>query len=95
MLSSLTIYAHMHMHTHTHTHTHTRTHTHARTRTHTHTHIHRKVKALYNNIGDDADELTFNKDDILVVKEQINEEWLICTTGNRSGIVPFSYVQAV
>ncbi len=67
------------------------THTH----THTHTHIHRKVKALYNNIGDDADELTFNKDDILVVKEQINEEWLICTTGNRSGIVPFSYVQAV
>ena len=58
-------------------------------------HIYRKVKALYNNIGDDADELTFNKDDILVVKDQINEEWLICTTGNRSGIVPFSYVQAV
>lgn len=53
----------------------------------------RKVKALYNNIGDDADELNFKKDDILIVKDQINEEWLICMTGDRSGIVPVSYVQ--
>jgi len=28
--------------------------------------------------GEDADKLSFTKGDIMAVKEQINEEWLIC-----------------
>lgn len=60
-----------------------------------HIHSNRRVRALYKNIGDDADELSFNKDEILVVKETINEEWLICSSGTRTGIVPVSYVQAI
>ncbi len=58
-------------------------------------HGRRRVRALFNNIGDDADELTFNKDEVLVVKETINEEWFICSSGTRTGIVPVSYVQAI
>ena len=61
----------------------------------THTHTHRMVEALYNNIniGEDADELTFSQGDVMVVKEQINAEWLICELGNCSGIVPANYVK--
>ncbi len=54
-----------------------------------------KVEALYNNIAEDADELSFNKGEILLVKEHINEEWLICSRGNQSGIVPVNYVKAI
>ena len=60
---------------------------------HTHTHTHRKVRALYKNMAEDADELSFNKGDVMIVKEQINEEWLICIHGDESGIVPINYVQ--
>ena len=55
----------------------------------------RHVQALYNNIAEDADELSFNKGDILIVKEQINREWLICNYGNQTGIVPANYVQDI
>ena len=44
----------------------------------------RRVEALYNNIGEDADELSFTCGDVMVVKEQINAEWLIC---EHTGIV--------
>ena len=48
------------------------------------------MEALYNNIGEDADELiyilyissySFTCGDVMVVKEQINAEWLICELG--------------
>jgi len=55
----------------------------------------RRVEALYNNIAEDADELSFTKGDIMAVKEQINEEWLICVHGNQTGIVPMNYVKVV
>ena len=53
------------------------------------------VEALYTNICDDTDELCFNKGDKLIVKEQINEEWLICSYGNKTGIVPMNYITPV
>jgi len=31
----------------------------------------------------------------MAVKEQINEEWLICVHGNQTGIVPMNYVKVV
>lgn len=55
--------------------------------------IYRHVEALYTNICDDNDELSFSKGDLLLVKEQINSEWLICTHGNRTGIVPTNYIK--
>ena len=55
----------------------------------------RVVEALYTNICDDTDELCFNKGDKLIVKEQINEEWLICSYGNKTGIVPMNYITPV
>lgn len=57
--------------------------------------FHRRVEALYKNIAEDGDELSFDKGDILLVKEQINEEWLICSRGNCTGIVPVNYVKSL
>lgn len=53
------------------------------------------MEALYNNVGEDADELSFTRGDVMVVKEQINAEWLICELGSHSGIVPANYVKTV
>ena len=53
----------------------------------------RRVEALYNNIGEDADELSFTRGDVMVVKEQINAEWLTCELENHTGIVPANYVE--
>jgi len=55
----------------------------------------RVVEALYKNISDDTDELCFNKGDRLVVKEQINQEWLICSLRGKTGIVPMNYITPV
>ena len=86
-LTSKHIYTHSPFTPHTHIpHTHT---------THTHTIIYRKVEALYNNIAEDADELSFTKGDVMIVKEQINEEWIICSNGNQTGIVPMNYVKVI
>ena len=65
------------------------------TRCSPHTHLHRRVEALYNNIAEDADELSFSKGDVMIVKEQINEEWIICSHGNQTGIVPMNYVKVM
>ena len=78
-------------HTHAHTYSLIHSHTHTLTRPHTH----RRVEALYNNIADDADELSFMKGDVMAVKEQINAEWLICSLDNETGIVPANYVRPV
>ena len=53
------------------------------------------MEALYNNIGEDADVLSFTYGDVMVVKEQINAEWLICELGNHTGIVPANYVKTI
>ena len=53
----------------------------------------RKVIALYNNVGEEGDELSFNQGDVLTVIEQLNEEWLMCQRGTESGIVPANYVK--
>lgn len=55
--------------------------------------LHRKVIALYNNVGEEGDELTFNQGDVLTVLEQLNAEWLMCQLGTESGIVPANYVK--
>ena len=48
--------------------------------------------ALYNNVGEEGDELLFNQGDMLTVIEQLNEEWLMCQRGNESGIVKLKYI---
>ena len=48
---------------------------------------------MYNNVGEEGDELSFNQGDVLTVIEQLNEEWLMCQRGNESGIVPANYVK--
>lgn len=53
----------------------------------------RKVVALYNNVGEEGDELSFNQGDVLTVIEQLNDDWLMCQLGNESGIVPANYVK--
>ena len=54
-----------------------------------------QLQALYDNINEDADELSFTCGDVMVVKEQINAEWLICELGNHTGIVPANYVKTI
>lgn len=53
------------------------------------------VQALYANIGEDSDELSFSKGEILTVTGQVNSEWLICSLGHTTGIVPANFVQEV
>ncbi|XP_065884487.1 uncharacterized protein [Dysidea avara] len=53
----------------------------------------RKVVALYSNTGEDADELSFNKGDVLTVVTRLNDEWFKCRRGNEIGIVPANYIQ--
>jgi len=48
---------------------------------------------LYNNTGEEGDELSFNQGDVLTVIEKLNDDWLMCQLGNESGIVPANYVQ--
>lgn len=57
--------------------------------------FHSEVRALYDNVTDEPDELQFQCGDILVAEEQINDDWLICRLGDRSGMVPANYVEPV
>ena len=50
---------------------------------------------MYNNVAEEADELPFQKGDILILNEQINAEWYICTKGDRTGMVPANYVRLI
>jgi len=49
--------------------------------------------ALYNNASEDADELSFNKGDVLTVVTRLNDDWFKCCRGNEIGIVPANYIQ--
>jgi len=51
--------------------------------------------ALYNNTGEDADELSFNKGDVLTVVTRLNDDWFKCQRGNEIGIVPANYIQPI
>ena len=53
------------------------------------------MRALYDNRTDDSDELQFARGDVLVVEEKVNDDWLICRLGNRTGMVPANYVEPV
>ena len=53
------------------------------------------MQALYPNIAEDGDELSFSEGDIMTVTGQVNSEWLICSFGQRTGIVPANFVQEV
>lgn len=55
----------------------------------------RCVQALYPNIAEDGDELSFSTGDIMTVTGQVNSEWLICRLEHRTGIVPANFVQDV
>ena len=42
------------------------------------------METLYDNVGEEADELSFQRGEILIVKDQVNAEWLL---------VPLNYVR--
>lgn len=54
-----------------------------------------KVIALFDLVSEDEDTLSFKKDDIITVVENINNDWLRgCLHGN-AGIVPVNYVKPI
>ncbi|XP_062512554.1 uncharacterized protein LOC134188384 [Corticium candelabrum] len=55
----------------------------------------REVRAVYNSNVDGQDELPFSPGDVLTVQEQINDDWLICRLGDRTGLVPTNHVVPV
>jgi signal transducing adaptor molecule len=54
-----------------------------------------KVVALYDLSADDEDTLSFKKDDIITIVEEINEDWLRGCLNGRAGIVPMNYVKRI
>ena len=55
----------------------------------------RYVQALYANVAEDVDELPFSKGDTMIVTGQINSDWIICSLGQKTGIVPTNFVREV
>ena len=53
------------------------------------------VEALFDNDDVGLKELQFKKGDTLKVKENVDENWLLCVRGNDSGIVPVNYVKSI
>ena len=51
------------------------------------------METLYDNVGEEADELSFQRGEILMVKDQVNMDWLLCRKGDEIGIVPVNYVR--
>ena len=50
-----------------------------------------KARALYENISDDAEELSFRKNDVMEVLEEDYdgmEGWWLCRLGGKTGIAP-------
>jgi signal transducing adaptor molecule len=54
-----------------------------------------KVVALYDLSSDDEDTLSFKKDDIITIVEEINKDWLRGCLHGRAGIVPTNYVKKI
>ncbi|KAG0678136.1 ESCRT-0 subunit protein hse1 [Pichia californica] len=54
-----------------------------------------KVVALYDLNSDDEDTLSFKKDDIITIVEEINNDWLRGCLNGRAGIIPTNYVKKI
>uniref|UniRef100_A0A8C7F2Z8 ArfGAP with SH3 domain, ankyrin repeat and PH domain 2a n=1 Tax=Oncorhynchus kisutch TaxID=8019 RepID=A0A8C7F2Z8_ONCKI len=87
--------------THTHTHIgHTHTHT-LDTHKHTldtHTHRPKRVKAIYNCMADNADELTFSEGEVIVVDGEEDQEWWLGHIEGepmRRGAFPVTFVHFI
>ena len=52
-----------------------------------------KVIALYDLSSDDEDTLSFKKDDIIIIVEEINNDWLRGCLHGRAGLVPTNYIK--
>ncbi|XP_025924978.1 iporin isoform X5 [Apteryx rowi] len=51
-----------------------------------------EVKALCHHIATEAGQLSFNKGDILQVISKVDGDWLQCSLGSETGLVPIMYV---
>ena len=54
-----------------------------------------KAKALYMYVGSGKDDLSFDKGDVIMLKERINKEWLKGQIGNSVGLFPANYVKII
>lgn len=54
-----------------------------------------KVIALFDLSTDDEDTLSFRKDDIITIVEEINKDWLRGCLNGRAGIIPTNYVKPI
>lgn len=54
----------------------------------------KRVRALFDFVGSQADELTFRKGDVIEVKAK-NEEWYVGTFQGREGIFPANHVEDI
>ncbi|XP_057613053.1 SH3 domain-containing protein 19 isoform X3 [Chionomys nivalis] len=53
----------------------------------------RKVKALYDFLGENDDELSFKAGDVITELEPVDDDWMCGELMGRSGIFPKNYVQ--
>ena len=53
------------------------------------------VKALCHHLSTTQGELCFSKGDVLTVKQQVDQDWLLCSHGNQTGLVHIEYVQGL
>ena len=53
------------------------------------------VQTIFDCLGEEEKELSFKRGETLLVKEKIDQNWLLCTRGDESGIVPTNYVKNV
>ncbi|KAI8083046.1 SH3 domain-containing protein [Halteromyces radiatus] len=51
------------------------------------------VEALYDFQGQNAEDLSFHRGDIIQVNEHVNNDWWRGTLNGRTGLFPSSYVQ--
>ncbi|XP_074852001.1 AP-4 complex accessory subunit RUSC2 isoform X2 [Carettochelys insculpta] len=51
-----------------------------------------EVKALCHHIATEAGQLSFNKGAVLRVLAEVDSDWLRCSLGSQSGLVPVAYV---
>lgn len=53
----------------------------------------RKVKALYDFLGENEDELSFKAGDVITELEPIDDAWMRGELMGRAGMFPKNYVQ--
>lgn len=53
------------------------------------------AKALFMYIGASSDELSFDKGDIVILKERVNNEWYKGQIGKTKGLFPANYVEII